>query len=102
MASEIHVGDVGTKLIFTIQDGSNPVDLSGYSSIVLIFVKPDKTELSKAVQFETDGTDGVVYYVSQSGDFSVAGQYKLQAVASTGSSVFSSSVVIIPVSCNIY
>lgn len=76
---EIHVGDIGTKLRFKIQDGLTIVDISGASVKDILLEKPDKTVLTKAGVFTTNGVDGLLEYITLSGDLDTAGSWRAQA-----------------------
>lgn len=79
-AEEIHVGDIGTKFLITLKDGSDIVDISATSTLQIIFHKPDSTLSTKSATLETDGTDGELYYTtSSSDDLDQEGYWKLQA-----------------------
>jgi hypothetical protein len=87
MASEIHENDVGTKLLVTITDDGQVVDISSALALSIFIRKPDGTILNRTGTLETDGTDGKMYYLTVAGDLDVAGTYKLQGqvVLLTGS-----------------
>jgi hypothetical protein len=53
MASEIHEGDIGTKLLVTITDDGNIVDISSASSLSIFIKKPNGTILTRAGTLET-------------------------------------------------
>jgi len=71
MACEIHIGDIGTRFLFTIQDcdSETAVDISSSSSVEINFKKGSGSTLSVTGSFLTDGTDGKVYYDTVSGDY---------------------------------
>ena len=48
MAGEIHVGDKGSRIRFTIKDGTVPVDLTGSTTTEIIFKKPDDSTFTKS------------------------------------------------------
>jgi hypothetical protein len=80
-ANEIHVNDVGTKILVTVQDGTSAVDVSGATATnakQIIIKKPSGTKLEKEAVFNSDGTDGKIYHNSILGDFDEAGTYKIQ------------------------
>lgn len=78
--SEIHVGDVGTAIRATIKDEDDVVvDVSAATTKQLIFEKSDCTEVTKTATFYTDGTDGIIQYVTESGFLTVAGVWRVQA-----------------------
>lgn len=75
---EIHVGDVGTVFRITVYDGAAVVDLSDSTDLLLVLKKPDGTTLERELEFTTDGTDGKVEYVLESGDMDAAGAWSGQ------------------------
>ena len=77
-ANEIHVNDVGTKVLVTVTDGSSAVNISSATTKELIIKKPSGTKLTKATSFTSDGTDGKMQYSIASDDLDEAGSYKLQ------------------------
>jgi len=101
MASEIHVGDIGTQLIMTVKDDGEVVDISGASSLVIILKKPDGQSYTKTGTLYTNGTDGKMYYVSVDGDFNAAGNYKIQAIVTLPNGTFYSSISTFKVYCNV-
>ena len=101
MASGIHEGDIGTKLLVTIKDDGIAVDLSSATSLSLYIKKPDGTILNRTATLDSDGTDGKISYVTISGDLDVAGVYKLQAKIALSSGSFYSSTDTFKVHCNL-
>ena len=101
MASEIHVGDVGTQLIMTVKDDGVVVDISSASSLSVIIKKPDGVNYTKAGTFLNDGTDGKMYYTSVSGDFNAAGNYKIQGIVTLSGGTFYTSISTFKVFCNL-
>ena len=85
MAQEIHVGDIGTVFRFTIKDDNVIVDVSTASIMKLHFLKPDGkggvTKVPKTAVHTTDGIDGVIEYVGESGFLSPTsfGNWRVQA-----------------------
>lgn len=76
--SEMHEGDVGTVIEMTCKDGSTVIDISGATTVQIIFQAPDGTLLTKTASFTTDGTDGKMRVTSESGDFTPAGLWRKQ------------------------
>lgn len=101
MASYIHQGDIGTKLLITVKDGSSPVDISTASSLSIIIKRPDGTKLHRSGTLETDGTDGKMYYIVVAGDLNAAGLYKIQAHVVLQAGSHYSSTAGFKVHCNI-
>lgn len=91
-ANEIHENDVGTELRITLVDDSTPVDVSGASSIIFVFKKPSGTMVEKTGSLYSDGTDGKVKYITESGFLDEDGEWKYQVELSIGSSTWSSDI----------
>lgn len=79
--AKVHKGDIGTvfQCTFKDQDGS-VVDLSGYTSVQIIFLKPDHTAETKDMTV-TDAANGVANYTTVSGDIDQAGYWEYQGKA---------------------
>ena len=88
MASEAHVGDIGTKILITVYDGDNIVNLSASTALTIQIKKPNGTVLSKSASLDTDGTDGGMKYYTLSGDFDVAGAYYIQGIVNISGGTF--------------
>jgi len=90
---EIHEDDIGTKFLLTVRDDDGPVDISSASVKKIIFEKPDKTIVEKTASFETDGSDGKIYYITE--DPSILdkkGYWRIQAEITMGGGTWRSSV----------
>lgn len=75
MACEIHEGDIGTAFRLTITDCAGAVvDLSSATIKQIIFRKPDQTSVTQTATFFTDGTDGIVEYITVADDLDQVGQ----------------------------
>ena len=61
-ANEIQQNDIGTKFLVTIKDGDSAVDISGASTKQIIIKKPSGETLTNSASFNSDGTDGKIYY----------------------------------------
>lgn len=84
--SEIHVGDIGTQFIVTIQDYNGTAeDISAATTKQIILKAPDGTRLAKNAGFVTDGSDGQIVYTTVSGDMSTNGTWKIQGYVITPS-----------------
>lgn len=84
--AEIHVNDVGTALVVTITDETGAaVNVATATNLTIWLTKPDGTVLTKTAVLDTDGTDGKIKYVTQSGDLNVKGTWKIQAAITLGS-----------------
>ena len=102
-ANEIHVDDKNTRFIITISDSDCvAINISAYTTLNIIFTKPDGTIVTKTALFVTDGTDGQIYYATVAGDLDQSGVWKIQAYVGSGSSTaFSSNIKIFKVYCNL-
>jgi hypothetical protein len=101
MTEESHVGDIGTQFLLTIVDNSAIVNISSASNLTIYIKKPDSTLLAVTGTLYTDGTDGIMYYNSVSGDLDQSGIYKIQAKVTISSNVFYSSIGSFKVLCNL-
>lgn len=92
MASEIHVGDIGTIFESTVlnQDG-NAVNLSG-ATAQFMFEKPDSSMLVVNCSFVTDGSDGKIKYVTVDGDLDQNGTWQYQVYYEVESEVKYSTI----------
>jgi len=77
-ANEIHVNDIGTQFMLTVKDGSTAVNISGASTKQITIKKPSGTSITVSTAFDSDGTDGKMYYNAVADDLDEAGSYKLQ------------------------
>lgn len=77
-AGEIHVGDIGTEIRVNVKDGTAIVNLSTATVKRFIFVSPGGVELQKEASFYTDGSDGILKYVTDGTEFDEKGVWKGQ------------------------
>jgi hypothetical protein len=98
--NQIHVNDSGIQLKVTVYDCGTVVNVSGATNTISIR-KPNGTKTDYAASLLTDGTDGVIYYTTVSGDLDITGTYKIQATVQTSQGVYHSSVGSFRVKCNI-
>lgn len=75
---EIHVGDIGTSFEVTLYDCDVIVDVSGATTQEIVLLKPDESRVVKTTTFLSDGTDGVIRWLSQVDDLDQEGKWKLQ------------------------
>lgn len=101
MASEIHEGDIGTKLLITVTDDGSIVDISSASSLSIYIKKPNGSILTRTGLLETDGTDGKMYYITVAGDLDKAGNYKIQGKVILPSGSYFTSTATFKVHCNL-
>jgi hypothetical protein len=91
-ANEIHLQDIGTVFEVTLLDGVDIVDLTGASAQSIVFLLPDKSVVTKTSVFKTNGTDGIIQYVTLADDLSQIGKWKLQAVVVLPTGTWSSDI----------
>lgn len=101
MNSNIHENDIGTKLSIKVMDDGNVVDISLATTLVILIRKPDGDILTVAAELETDGTDGVMYYITTPGDIDEAGNYKIQGRVTLPNGIFYTTVGNFIVHCNL-
>lgn len=96
MACEIHLGDIGTTFRLTIVDCDDvAIDISTATVMSIIFKKPDGSTVSKVGTFYTNGTDGIIDYITLSGDLDVANEeipWKIQAKVTLSTGTWSSDI----------
>ena len=78
-ANEIHLGDIGTIFEITLMDGASVVDISTQTLMQIKFKKPKSAVVTQTAVFKTDGTDGILQYVTVLDDLDELGTWKIQA-----------------------
>lgn len=101
MSNEIHTNDIGSKLLITVRDDNQIVDLSDAAMLNIYIRKPDGTLLERVASLETDGTDGKMYYLTQNGDLDIAGNYKIQGRVIVTGGTYYTSMGSFKVHCNL-
>ena len=79
MAEEIHLNDIGTVFEVVIVDAGAAVDISGATTLELIFTPPTKPKKVKVAALVSDGRDGKIEYVTVANDLDETGTWKIQA-----------------------
>lgn len=94
MSANIHRYNIGVAFRGTVKDqDENVMDISAATTKEIIFAKPGGTVVTKTASFYTDGTDGIIQYISQSGDLDVVGNWKQQAYVIQSGSAFYSDII---------
>ncbi len=89
LGATVHQGDVGTELVITVVEWDADeeeyvvVDISTATGFIVYLTKPRvgataTVTLTKTGALDTDGLDGKMKYVVQSGDLSVGGTWEIQ------------------------
>lgn len=74
-------GDIGVSIIVAVTDPDGfPVNLRTATSLTIRLQMPDQTTKNFTAVFLTDGSDGQIVYVTQTGDLSQAGEYGVQGI----------------------
>ena len=77
---DVRLNDIGTAFRATIRDEDDAVVNVSGGTFTMRFRKPDGTTVDKTATLVTDGSDGQIQYVSQSGDINQAGEWRVQGV----------------------
>lgn len=100
--SEFHVADVGVALRATIKDEeTDVVPLQSASVKQYTIRKPSGAEITVDCDFVTDGSDGLIQYVTVASTFDEAGYYKLQGYLEMGTSKWHTNTITFRVYPNI-
>lgn len=91
-AEEIHEGDIGTIFTINLTDCDVAVDLTGHTSLQIIFAKPDGTSVTKTASDSGTPTDGIITYTTISGDLDQDGVWRIQAKVTIPAGTFSSDI----------
>lgn len=90
---EVHYGDIGTAFDVPLLDCDVAAsDIDTASSKLILFQKPDGTTVIKDAEFKTDGTDGILRYVTIADDLDQVGRWKIQARVTLATGTWSSSI----------
>ena len=93
-AGEIHQGDTGTIFEFTVKEGDEALDLSEATGVALKLKKPGGAVVSVMPTFKTDGTDGIIRWITaDAGDLDECGIWQAQVVATWASGSWHSDLV---------
>lgn len=80
MSNYIHKNDFGTEFRIEVLDHNGAtLDISNQTALSVIFKKPGGTTLTKTASLVTDGTDGLIKYVTIADDLDEIGTWKIQA-----------------------
>lgn len=102
MCVEMHVGDIGVAFRVTVKNQDDEVvDLSSASSLQINFKQPDGTLLEKTATLYTDGTDGIMQYVSVSGFLNQAGKWQIQGFVEVSGGSWYTDITTFNVSSNL-
>lgn len=85
---EIHVGDIGTRFRFQFLQRGEVLSVANADQLRVLFRRPDGTTFTRVAVFASDGSDGLVDYVTVKGDLDAAGDcWQAQAYTEEGDPV---------------
>lgn len=96
----MHLSDTGTVISMQVLEKGEIVNLSA-GSAEIVFRKPNGSCVAKTATFFTDGSDGMIQYIVESGFIDQAGKWSMQAVVSIGDGEWRSDPVWFSVSPNV-
>lgn len=97
-----HVADIGNRITLVVVDEDNAaVDISTASVKQFVLRKPDGTTATKTATFTTDGTDGSLYYLVESGLLDQTGVWTVQAIVTFGGATYHGQFVEFAVAANL-
>jgi hypothetical protein len=79
--TNIHVGDIGTRLVLNLLDDGLPLDLTGATITLRLNypATPARISFDRTADIAGDPLLGIAEYFSVVGDFGVSGGWKAQA-----------------------
>lgn len=98
---EVHIADIGTRIIITVKEGTTIVNLATASTKKIRIKRKDGTVIDVDADLYTDGVDGKLTYLTKSGDLAGKGEYKIQVYLVFPSGTWHSSIETFTVSENI-
>lgn len=78
VTADLHLSDIGTQILITIKENNVAVDLSTATVKQFDFKKKDGTTMVKEADFYTDGSDGILEYITIAGDIDQVGKWSVQ------------------------
>lgn len=99
---EIHVGDVGTQIEATIVDDDCVVlDISDATVKEIKIKPPQGVTQTHTAEFLSDGSDGIIYFITEVDDISIAGMWKIQGRVTTLDGVWNTKIGTFEVKTNL-
>ena len=90
---QAQVNDIGTVFRVTVYDTTNTgsttiADISDATVLKFYFRLPDDSTIVRNASFTTDGSDGVIQYITVDGDLSCEGTWTIQGYIETPSGIW--------------
>lgn len=103
MSANIHLGDVGTIFeVACVDENGAVINISGASTKQILAEQPDGTIQTWTAIFSTDGTDGLMRYVTQStGDLPASGDWKFQGYVVLSTDKFHTAISTVTIYPNV-
>lgn len=77
----MQVDDFGTILNITIREGGKSLDISGATSVEVVFDRPNNNgKTTKNASFATDGKDGKIKYSIEEDLLDTPGEWRIQVI----------------------
>ncbi len=100
--AKIYVNDCGTAFRCPVTgEQEETMDVSAATSLLMWFQRPDGTSFERDAELVTDGTDGVIQYVTEQGDLDQSGRWRVQPVVGLNGGVNHGNVVKFKVNANL-
>lgn len=80
---EVRVGDFGFPIQLNVMDVDGAFRLSSATGFIFRFRKPNGVKVDKQATFVTDGEDGKLFYLVESGLIDMPGIWQVVAVVSS-------------------
>lgn len=101
-ADGAQVGDVGIQIIVQVIDQDGDIlDIGDASALKIKLQKPDGTAVDKGAALLTDGSDGKMYYTTQTNDLDQAGIWQVQGKLTLSGTPKSTRVASMVVAANV-
>ena len=79
MVSTVHTNSTGTVFRMTLAEDGTPIDLTGHTTLELIFQKPDETVITRTATLVGLATAGLIQYVALDSEIDMVGSWCWQA-----------------------
>lgn len=89
---DVRLSDYGSTFEITLTEDGVAVDVSAATTKQIKFKKPNGLTVTKTALFTTDGTDGKIDYVIETGVIDQVGPWEIQGLVSDGATFQYSSV----------
>lgn len=78
LTDKVFVQDIGTIFRTTVKEDGTAVDISTATTKQIIFQPPSGVAVAQTAVFFTDGSDGIMQYVTVADDLNIGGIWRLQ------------------------